>query len=187
MNFTGTRSRQWYILNNVKKTFQCEVKMNVRYSMRQRMLSCSFTPDRETGACCELMNHISIINKKQWKRKSDIRKQWNLRQRESFVRGLTQHFRCCGQCLLVNSAPSCPGTALWHPLWHQDKGAAFNTALPPRGQFFLCQPRSNCQPFLYNLDTVGVEESTTETESRQTDREVNLTLYSDCGQGNRLS
>lgn len=93
----------------------------------KRCLACSFMPDRETGACWELMNHISRIQKKYWKRKSDIRKHWNLRLRVICL-GSDAAFCHYGWCLLVNSVPSCTLTALWHPLWHQDKGAAFNTA-----------------------------------------------------------
>lgn len=128
-------------------------------------------PSRETGAWWELMNHISIIEKKHWKRKSDIRKHWNLRQRVICL-GADTAFCWCRQSLLVNSVPSCPGTALWHPLWHQDKGTAFNTV--------LSEHNSSCQPCI-KLPTFPPqpEERTTETESRPTDREAKTEGCSD--------
>lgn len=111
-----------YTMKTTARESQCEVK--------QRMFSLFFhARQRDRG-----MQGTDESHQHHWEEtlKKKVRHTQTLKPQTERVTclGTDTAFRCCGQCLLLNSVPSCTLTALWHPLWHQYKGAAFNTVLP---------------------------------------------------------
>lgn len=79
----------------------------------------SFPSDRGPQ---ELMNHGVITENKRCCRKPGTQKHWNLRQRHSFVLGWHSISLLWPASAGELGVPFCPGTALWHPLWQQQKG-----------------------------------------------------------------
>lgn len=107
-------------LNNEKHSKKKKPRWGIQRD--KGCLACSFMPDGETGASWALMNHISIIEERHWKRKSDTKP----------LKPQTETGICLGAdaaCLPVNSVPSCAPGGRRHPLCHLDKSAAVTTLL----------------------------------------------------------
>lgn len=133
--------------------------------MRQRMFSLFFHARRgETGAGWALMNHISIIEKKHWKRKSDIKPQ-------------TEGVICFGGWRSVSHV--CRWT-LCHPALSlpTDTLSDTKTRVLLSTQSFLSRYNSSsvylashCPPFLHKLASSSVQQ-----QKQKADEEVNGSL-----------
>lgn len=182
-------SASW--ISNEKVWLQCEVKMNTYKRdiinknsptegerkqtwgiQRQRMLRLFFHARQRTGACWELMNHINVIEKKQWKRKYANSE---TSDRESHLFGGWHSI----SLLRTMSAGELCAILPSDTLWHQDKGAVLQPCL--------------CQPLCHNLATLSALKNVQQNEKADW-WEVRGSLcvyttrnYSDSGQGKRIS
>lgn len=136
--------------------------------MRQRMFSLFFHARRgETGAGWVLMNHISIIEKKHWKRKSDIKPLKPQTERVICFGGWRSVLHVC-RWTLCHPALSLPTDTLSDT---KTRALLSTQSCLSRYNSSSDYLASHCPPFLHKLASSSVQQ-----QKQKADKEVNGSL-----------